>query len=131
MKIFISIKFEKDGSNNQVIEKVKNAIIKSDNEPYCFADEGYIADEKAMMSKAIMELNNCDLLIAEISECAFGVGIEVGYMMAKNKHIISIKNIQTPDSPTIKGVSDKYIVYSDLDELEIKLLNAIKEVIDE
>ena len=39
-----------------------------------------------------MDIDNSDILIAEVSEKAIGVGIEVGYAKAKGKPIIYIKN---------------------------------------
>ena len=126
MKIFISAIFKKDGSNKELIDRVKNVIIKAGHTPYSFADEGYIPDEKEMMQRAIAEMNTSDMVAIDITECAFGVGIEAGYMYAKNIPLIVLKSDKAKDSPTMKGIATNYIVYNNLDDLEINLLKVIK-----
>ncbi len=83
-------------------------------------------DEKEMMRIALEEINNCDILIAELSRKAIGVGVEVGYAKAMNKPIVYIKRKEAKYSTTVGGVSDFFIEYGNKNQLE----NKLKEVMD-
>jgi nucleoside 2-deoxyribosyltransferase len=76
------------------------------------------SQERQMMKQAMADIDKCDLLIAEVSEKAIGVGIEVGYAKAKSKPIIYIRKKQAEHSTTVSGISDFQIIYSDAADLQ-------------
>ena len=126
MKIFISIRFKKDGSNEEIIGVIKDAIKESGNTSYSFVDEGYIPDAKEMMKLAFSKMNECDMIVCEASECAFGVGIEAGYFYAKGKKVISFQNEKIKESPTMSGTSDVNFMYKNPIDLKSKLIKILK-----
>ena len=99
------------------------ALNESAISPFVFVDEYNFdpSQEREMMQQAITDIDNCDLLIAETSHKAIGVGIEVGYAKAKKKPIIYLRNNNAEHSTTVSGISDFQIVYADADDLASKL----------
>ena len=79
------------------------------------------SQEKEMMTKAFDEIDQSDILIAEVSKKAIGVGIEVGYAFAKGKRIIYLRKKGMPYSTTVAGCAGQIIEYADVTELENKL----------
>jgi 2'-deoxynucleoside 5'-phosphate N-hydrolase len=73
--------------------------------------------EKQMMQQARHDIDKSSLLIAEVSEKAIGVGIEIGYAIALNKPVIYLRNSQSEYSTTVGGIVDHHIVYSSLEDL--------------
>ncbi len=73
--------------------------------------------EKEMMAKAFEEIDQSDILIAELSKKAIGVGVEVGYAYAKGKRIIYIRKKGAPYSTTVAGCAGEIIEYADVGDL--------------
>lgn len=71
------------------------------------------AEESAMMQQAFQEIDHADLLIAECSEKAIGVGIEAGYALGKGKNVWYLRQINCPHSTTLSGAAQKSFIYSD------------------
>ena len=82
-----------------------------------------------MMQQATADISNCDLLIAEVSEKAVGVGIEVGYAKGKRKPVIYVRQASAEHSTTASGISDYSIVYSSPLDLGTKLRSILAEVL--
>lgn len=118
MKVFIGIKYYKDGRNTKLIKELKDIIKSLGHQPYSFTDEGYIDDEKEMIQRVLQELDKSDIVLLEVSESSFGVGIEAGYAFAKNKKIITIVNESRSISRTLKGTSSHYLSYKNLLDLK-------------
>jgi len=123
MKAYISISYNKrqelDDELQIIIETVKDFYIK----PFVFADTFKFSSdqEKEMMRQAILSIDDCDLLIAETSNKAIGIGIEVGYAKAKGKPVIYLRNRNKEHSTTVSGISDFQIIYDDVKDLREKL----------
>lgn len=81
-----------------------------------------------MMQQAMASIDDCDLLIAETSEKAIGIGIEVGYAIAKGKQVIYIRNKNAEHSTTVSGTSDFQIVYDDANDLEQQLNSVLNKI---
>jgi nucleoside 2-deoxyribosyltransferase len=86
------------------------------------------SEEKLMMQKAFTEIGSSDLLIAEVSEKAIGVGIEIGYAIAKNKPVIYLRNENAEHSTTAAGSAQYVIVYKDIEQLAEKIALVISSL---
>src|SRR5258706_6033490 len=130
MTAYISISYSK----RKLLDKELATIIKSLNEfkikPFVFVDNYKFspAQEHEMMQQAMTDIDNCDILIAETSDKAIGIGIEVGYAKAKNKPVIYIRQKDAEHSTTVSGISDFQIMYDDITDLQIQLADTIKKL---
>ena len=86
-------------------------------------------EEKTMMQTAFSDLDQCDLLIAEVSKKAIGVGVEVGYAVGKGKPIIYLKRKQASYSTTVGGSADHFIEYENSVELALKLKETLTTIL--
>ena len=130
-KAFLSISYK----NKDLLKKEINYIIDTLKEfsieviifvqKYQFKED----KEKDMMNKAFEEIRDSDVLIAEVSDKAIGVGIEIGYAKALNKPVIYLRNAFTEYSTTVGGSSSYKIVYNGLIDLKEKLYNIISKFI--
>jgi len=131
MKAYISISYGK----RKLFYKEINAIIDTLNDlnltPFVFVDNYNfeITEEKEMMQQAMADIDNCDLLIAETSDKAIGIGIEAGYAKAKNKPVIYIRKKEAEHSTTVSGISDFQFVYNDCNDLQKQLAITINKLI--
>lgn len=67
-------------------------------------------------------INECDILIAEVTVPSLGVGYEIGYAESLNKRIICLYQNDESISAMIKGNNPiTHISYDDVDELITKL----------
>ena len=130
MKAYISVSFSKreilDNEINSIVEIVKKFNII----PFVFVDKYKFQSnqEKEMMIQAMIDIDDCGILIAETSEKGIGIGIEVGYAKAKEKIVIYIRNINAEHSTTVSGISDFQIIYENNDDLQIKLTKLINKL---
>jgi len=121
MKIFIGVKYYKDGKHKEIVDDIKKIIKEVGHTPYCFLDEPYIENPREMMKQAFAKLDECDALFIEGSECSFGAGAEAGFVKAKNKKIIIAVKEGSDVSVTLEGMSDYYVVYKNNKDLKEKL----------
>lgn len=128
MKAYIATSF----SNRQNDESIINCIVRTlDNlqiQPLVFVNTYLFsaAKEKEMMEAAMKAIDDCEILIANGSHKAIGVGIETGYAKAKGKLAIYIRPKQAAHSTTLSGICDHQIVYESLDELSLLLHHALQ-----
>jgi nucleoside 2-deoxyribosyltransferase len=87
------------------------------------------ADHAAMMQLALLNVDLADFLIAEVSEKAIGVGVEVGYAAAKGKPIVYLRKHDAPFSTTVGGIASHTIVYETETELRTKLSHTLQQLI--
>ena len=90
---------------------------------YCFA----AGDEKQMMQQAFTDIDTADLVIAEVSEKAIGVGIEIGYAVARKKPFIYLRSAHAEHSTTAAGSADHIIIYQNTRELTDRLASVLAE----
>jgi nucleoside 2-deoxyribosyltransferase len=81
-----------------------------------------------MMQLALSEIAKSDLLIAEVSEKAIGVGIEVGFAAALGKPVIYLRKTDVEYSTTVGGLATETVVYDNLQDLDQKLAQALVRV---
>lgn len=78
-------------------------------------------------NRDISWINECDILIAEVTVPSLGVGYEIGYAESLNKRIICLYQNNASISAMIKGNDNiTHISYDDIDELLIKLSARLK-----
>lgn len=86
---------------------------------FIFVDQYHFTaeQEKEMMQQAFKEIDAADILIAELSEKAIGVGIEAGYALAKGKQLWYIRARTADHSTTVSGAAHQNFLYDDADDL--------------
>ena len=130
MTAYISISYSK----RKFLQKELNAIADALNLfsiiPFVFVDNFSFSpnQENEMMQQAFTEIDKCGLLIAETSDKAIGIGIEVGYAKAKNKPVVYLRNKNAEHSTTVAGASDYKIIYNDADDLRKQLSEVLKKI---
>ena len=82
-----------------------------------------------MMNQAMIDIDKCDMLIAETSEKGIGIGIEVGYARAKNKPIVYLRNACVKHSTTVSGISSYQIVYNNINDLQEQLAIVLAQLV--
>ena len=73
-------------------------------------------------------LKTCDVMIAEVSFPATGLGIELGWADSIKLPIIYIHKQGSKLSKSLKIISDRFIEYSDTDDMIIKIKNELKNI---
>jgi len=130
MLAYISISFSRRQLLNAELQVIIDALHSCNMEAFVFVDHYRFekVQEQEMMRQAFADIDSCDLLIAEVSEKAIGIGVEVGYAKAKGKPVIYLRKSNAEHSTTVAGASDYQVVYKDLNELLV-LLKAIVTMI--
>ena len=132
MKAYISISFSKRKELKEELNSIIKVLSSNEIKAFVFVDNfSFRSDqEKEMMDEAMNAIDGCDLLIAETSDKAIGIGVEVGYAKAKGKPVIYLRNIKAEHSTTVSGISDFKVLYNGIDDIEEKLQNALTKLID-
>ena len=122
-KAYISISYNKRQELNDELNAIVEALKESHIRPFVFVDIFKFSShqEKEMMQQAILSIDDCDFLIADASDKAIGIGIEVGYAKAKGKPVIYMRNKKAEHSTTASGISDAQVVYEDEADLKKQL----------
>lgn len=122
-KVYVSISFKNRKKLSEEINVIKEVLLKHNLQPLVFVDEYVFSPEqdKEMMAQATHDISVSSLLIAEMSEKAIGVGLEVGYAVALHIPILYIKNEEAEYSKTVGGVSAKVLSYKDAQDLATQL----------
>ena len=130
MKAYIAVSYSKRKLVDKEIALIIETLNTFDISPFVFVDNYKfdILQEKQMMSQAMKDIENCDILIAETSEKGIGIGIEVGYAKAKGKIVIYLRQKNAEHSTTVSGISDFQIVYSNSEDLKIKLIDTLNQL---
>lgn len=129
-KAYLGISLSQRPNFESEIALIKKCLLAQQIDLWVFVDQYHFAanEEKAMMKQAFSDLEACDLLVVEMTKKAVGVGIEVGYAVARNLPIIYLKKSTAKYSTTTGGCSDYFIDYQDIAELKIKLDKVMKMV---
>jgi nucleoside 2-deoxyribosyltransferase len=122
-KAYLSIGYQNRQQLNAETETIRKVLASFQIELFVFVDEYRFPaqEEKQMMQQAFKEIAASDLLIAEVSEKAIGVGIEIGYAIALKKPVIYLRNKEAEHSTTAAGSADHSIIYKNLPDLAEKL----------
>jgi nucleoside 2-deoxyribosyltransferase len=121
-KAYLSISYQNRKNLQPEIAIIQKLLADFPIELFIFVDNYLFSatEEKQMMQKAFDEIESSDLLIAEVSEKAIGVGIEIGYAVAKNTPVIYLRNASAEHSTTAAGSAKHIIIYNDLQGLAAK-----------
>ncbi len=92
-------------------------------EAYAFAPD----QQHAMMAATQADLRAADLLIAEVTHKAIGVGIEIGYAAALGIPVIYVRHADAEPSTTIGGLAARCIVYRTPADLRDQLAAAVSD----
>jgi 2'-deoxynucleoside 5'-phosphate N-hydrolase len=130
MKAYIAVNFNKRKLLEKEIKAIVNLLEAFNISSIVFVDNYTFAltEEQQMMEQAMKTINSCDILIAETSYKAIGVGIEVGYAKAIGKTVIYLRQKEKEHSTTVSGISDFQIVYIDVDDLKKQLTAIINKI---
>lgn len=130
MQAYISISFNQRKSLDKVVKAIKETLVLLNIQPFVFVDN-YNFDktqEKEMMTTAFTEIGKADLLIAEVSDKAIGIGVEVGYARAMGIPAIYIRNKTSEHSTTVSGACNHSIIYHNENDLKQELEKFISSV---
>ena len=122
-KAYLAISYQNRKKLSAEIESIKNVLTPFQISLFVFVDQYQFTkeEEKQMMQHAFTEISSSDLLIAEVSEKAIGVGIEIGYAAALNKPILYLRNINTEHSTTASGTAGYSVIYQKPEDLSKQL----------
>ena len=123
MQAYIAISYSRRKFLQKELDAIAETLKSFSITQFVFVDNYNFtpSQEKEMMQQAFADIDKSDLLIAEVSDKAIGVGIEVGYAKAKNKPVIYLRKKEAEHSTTVSGSSDHAIFYSDREDLKQQL----------
>lgn len=123
MKAYLSISYSKRKELKEEVNAIIETLQSFNIITFVFADQYqfHSSQEKEMMQAALQAIDDCDILIAETSDKAIGIGIEAGYAKAKGKPVIYLRNKKAEHSTTLSGISDHHIIYADTNDLKDQL----------
>ena len=124
---YLSISYQNRKNLQAEIDAIQKTVTGFGVPLFIFVDTYFFSkeEEKQMMQTAFHAIDACDFLIAEVSEKAIGVGVEIGYAVAKNKPVIYLRNKASEHSVTAAGSSDHVIIYQDPEALGEKLAGVL------
>lgn len=130
-KAYLSLSFQKRKELQNEVVAIQQALSAFNIDLFVFVDQYLFTkdQEKQMMQQAFADIDSSDLLIAEVSEKAIGVGIEIGYAVAVQKPVIYLRNVLAEHSTTAAGSADHSIIYSNAEDLFKKLTVLLSLVI--
>jgi len=127
VRAFLSIKFWEDDRNRQDVEEIIAAIEDAGVVVYCFRRDAEKWGEiefkpEEMMSITLNQIEQSDLVIADVTDWPIGVGVEAGYAHAKSVPVICICQADKKVANTVAGLADNVIRYQDYGDLSKKLV---------
>jgi len=111
------------------VHLIKHILENKGIKVFVFVDNYHFSkdQEKLMMNTAFEKIDRSDLLIAELSKKAIGVGIELGYARAKGIPILYLRQKGGEHSTTASGSSDFHIIYENPEDLGRQLKQLLAE----
>lgn len=120
---YLSIGFQSRKALEPEIQAIRQILAQHKTSLFIFTDHFHFSpeQEKEMMNQAFSAIRNADLLIAEVSEKAIGVGVETGYAKALKMPVIYLRNSIAEHSTTAAGTADYIIIYQNTTNLTEQL----------
>lgn len=132
MTAYIAISYSQRNELAEELTVIKEVLVASGINPFVFAEQFQFhpSQEKEMMQEAMQKIDAADLLIAETSDKAIGIGIEAGYAKAKGKPVIYVRTKKADHSTTLSGISDQQVIYENSIDLKEKLQMILSQVME-
>ncbi len=126
-RAYLAVSLDHRPHLESVIQTLQNCLKQYSIELFVFVDHYHFSsnEEVKMMQTAMMEIDRSDILIAEVSVKAIGVGLEAGYAAAKNKPVWYLRNSASAHSSTVSGIAAERIFYRDEQDLSDQLVGFI------
>lgn len=130
-RAYVSVSFGELASLQPVLEAIKDALLEAGIMPFVFVEHYRFAPEAAhqMMTQALADIDRSDLLVAETSDKAIGIGVEAGYAKARHKPVVYLRHESAAHSTTVAGVSDAQLIYKDAADLRLHLPPLIRQLL--
>jgi 2'-deoxynucleoside 5'-phosphate N-hydrolase len=127
---YISVSYSKRHLLNEELLVITQVLNQFDITAFVFADNYQFdkTQERVMMQQAFDDIDKADILIAETSDKAIGIGVEVGYAKAKGKTIVYVRHLSAPHSTTVAGSSDFQIVFKNAIDLGLQMKNLLTTI---
>ena len=119
MKIFVSHSNDFDYQNGLYVP-LRNSSLNNKHEIFLPHE-----NEKSVNTKDIIK--DSDLIIAEVSYSATGLGIELGWADSFSKPIVCIYKEGNNTSNSLKSVTGEFISYSNSEDLVKKLVSFLEK----
>jgi nucleoside 2-deoxyribosyltransferase len=118
------MKHFEDNRNRQLIEDITSLLsgkgFETINIIRYFEKWGEVnLSAQELMQKTFEIIDNCNIVLIDLTEKGVGLGIEAGYAFAKHKIIITIAETGANISKTLEGISTEIFAYDSLEELSI------------
>ena len=122
---FLSSSFQHQGELKPALETITEALKGLGIASMIFAEEYRFAasEETQMMELACREIAQTDLVIAEVSHKAIGVGVEVGYAIGIGKPVVYVRQVDAEHSTTVAGIATHRIIYTTPEDLRHQLIS--------
>lgn len=126
-KAFLSVSLQNRPHLTQVFEAITTTLHQFGVTPIDFVTtyQFQTGQEHEMMTLACSLIRSADVLIAEVSQKAIGVGIEVGYAAAVGLPIIYLRQTNAEPSTTVGGIATYSVVYQTTEDLADQLRSAL------
>lgn len=128
-RAYLAISIDHRTQLEPVIQTLRFTLHQAGIDLFIFVDQYRFSlqEEKAMMQAACREIDDSDILIAELSVKAIGVGLEAGYAVAKGKPVWYLRNAAAPHSSTVSGIATEQLLYLDEQDLADQLTHSIRK----
>lgn len=129
-KAYLSIGYKSRQQLEPEITEIRKVLSAHHIELFIFVDHYHFApqEEKQMMQQAFSDIKSSDLLIAEVSEKAIGVGIEIGYAAALQKPLIYLRKSGAEHSTTAAGTATRILIYASPQGLADNLIPVLSDM---
>ncbi|WP_119066767.1 hypothetical protein [Aggregatilinea lenta] len=132
-RAFVSASYGHRVALAPALAAIRAALIAAGWTP-CIFVEAYIfapSDQRAMMEAMQAELRASNLLVAEVTHKAIGVGVEAGYAAALGLPIVAVRHADAEPSTTVGGLAARTVVYREPGDLERDLAQAVRDLFGE
>ncbi len=132
MKVYLAIKYHADLANRARIEGITAVLEGLGYKTFCVTRDleawGAVSfTPDTLMARSFDAINQCDVMVVDLTEKGVGVGIEAGYAYARGMPIVTIAQAGANISTTLRGISTavfSYTAYIDLTEYFLLALPA-------
>lgn len=131
MKAYIALSYSHRLDMNDVVKAMKHTLQRAGITAHVFVDI-YVFDaaaEKEMMEQAMADIATSDILLAETTHKAIGVGVEAGFARALGKPVVYLRKINAEHSTTLSGISQYQIIYQDITDLQTQLKELVAWIV--